>query len=156
MHSAYMHAFQEAQPEKVRLPGMQEFAAGLLSRQRIPSQQYMDPLGHIFQEFDKDNDGYLRPEELAAALRSRNVTITDEQAAMFIDVVDVTHTHKVNQAEFRDLVLHMAAADLHSRQQEHNSSCDSQWIACSWEDNEEIQLRLQNWTQNILRHQDVA
>lgn len=48
-HSAFLHAFQEAQPEKVRLPGMQEFASGLLSRSRIPSQQYMDPLAHIFQ-----------------------------------------------------------------------------------------------------------
>jgi hypothetical protein len=49
MHDAFVHAFQEAQPEKVRLPGMQEFASGLLARARIPSQQYMDPLAHIFQ-----------------------------------------------------------------------------------------------------------
>lgn len=37
------------------------------------------------QEFDKDSDGHLEPKELAAALRSRNVIITDEQAQMFID-----------------------------------------------------------------------
>lgn len=47
-HSAFLHAFQEAQPEKARVPGMQEFASAILARSRIPSQQYSDPLKHIF------------------------------------------------------------------------------------------------------------
>ena len=52
----------------------------LLARQRIPSGQYSDPLGHIFSEFDRDKDGSLTALEVAEALRSRNVDITDEQA----------------------------------------------------------------------------
>lgn len=47
-HEAFLHAFQESQPERARVPGMQEFASALLSRSRIPSQQYSDPLKHIF------------------------------------------------------------------------------------------------------------
>jgi hypothetical protein len=47
-HSAFLHAFQEAKPEKARVPGMQEFASAILARSRIPSQQYTDPLKHIF------------------------------------------------------------------------------------------------------------
>jgi hypothetical protein len=49
MHAAFLHAFQEAQPERARIPGMQEFASAILARARIPSQQYNDPLFHIFQ-----------------------------------------------------------------------------------------------------------
>jgi hypothetical protein len=48
-HEAFLHAFQEAQPERARIAGMQEFASALLSRSRIPSQQYSDPLKHIFE-----------------------------------------------------------------------------------------------------------
>ena len=47
-HSAFLHAFQEAKPEKARIVGMQEFASAILARSRIPSQQYSDPLKHIF------------------------------------------------------------------------------------------------------------
>jgi hypothetical protein len=52
----------------------------LLARQRIPSGQYSDPLSHIFDEFDRNHDGALSASEVAAALRSRQVEITDEQA----------------------------------------------------------------------------
>jgi Ca2+-binding EF-hand superfamily protein len=52
----------------------------LLARQRIPSGQYSNPLGHIFDEFDTDRDGLLTAHEVAEALRSRQVEITDEQA----------------------------------------------------------------------------
>ena len=55
-------------------------APQLLARQRIPSGAYADPLGHIFDEFDADRDGALSAHEVAQALRSRNVAITDEQA----------------------------------------------------------------------------
>lgn len=49
IHEAYLGAFQAAQPESVRIRGMQEFASAILARSRIPSQAYTDPLGHIFQ-----------------------------------------------------------------------------------------------------------
>ena len=87
-------------------------AAQILARQRIPSQQYSDPLAHIFSEFDRDGDGFLTAHEVAAALRSRDVEISDEQAALFVDAVNPEH--RVPRAAWRDLLLHMAAADLHS------------------------------------------
>ena len=40
---------------------------------------------HIFNEFDTDGDGHITAHEVAAALRSRNVNISDEQAEMFVD-----------------------------------------------------------------------
>lgn len=48
-HTAYLDAFTAAQPESVRIRGMQEFASAILARARIPSQAYVDPLAHIFQ-----------------------------------------------------------------------------------------------------------
>lgn len=48
-HTAYLDAFTAAQPESVRIRGMQEFASAILARARIPSQAYTDPLAHIFQ-----------------------------------------------------------------------------------------------------------
>lgn len=59
----------------------------LLARSRIPSQQYTDPLMHIFDEFDRDKNGHLSAAEVAAALQSRDVKISEEQAQMFIEGV---------------------------------------------------------------------
>jgi Ca2+-binding EF-hand superfamily protein len=53
-------------------------------RRRIPSTTYNDPLDHIFTEFDEDGDGHLTSEEIATALKSRNVDITPEQIKEFI------------------------------------------------------------------------
>lgn len=145
-HSAYLHAFQEAQPEKARVPGMQEFASAILARSRIPSQQYSDPLLHIFQEFDTNNDGCLTASEVGQALRSRDVHVTDEQVEMFIDAVDLTHSHTVQASEFRDLVLHMAAADLHSRK----SQFEGEWVRCSLESDDEIQEKLKSWIDHLM------
>jgi hypothetical protein len=49
-HEAFMHAMEAARPRAMRLPGMQEFAASLWGRRSIPSQNYSDPLDHIFTE----------------------------------------------------------------------------------------------------------
>jgi len=46
---------------------------------------YQDPLEHIFSEFDEDQDGYLNAADVTAALGSRNVNITPEQAQMFLE-----------------------------------------------------------------------
>lgn len=145
-HSAYLHAFQEAQPERARVPGMQEFASAILARSKIPSQQYSDPLLHIFQEFDTNNDGCLTASEVGQALRSRDVHVTDEQVEMFIDAVDLTHSHTVQASEFRDLVLHMAAADLHSRK----SQFEGEWVRCSLESDDEIQEKLKSWIDHLM------
>jgi len=42
-------------------------------------------LEHIFSEFDEDQDGYLNAADVTAALGSRNVNITPEQAQMFLE-----------------------------------------------------------------------
>ncbi len=52
-------------------------------RRNISSHQ--DPLDHIFSEFDEDHDGYLRADDVTAALGSRNVDITPKQAQMFLE-----------------------------------------------------------------------
>lgn len=40
---------------------------------------------HIFDEFDMDRNGHLSAAEVAAALQSRGVKISPEQAQMFIE-----------------------------------------------------------------------
>jgi len=39
----------------------------------------------IFDEFDRDRDGHLSAAELAAALRSRKVDISEEVVQQFIE-----------------------------------------------------------------------
>ena len=41
-------------------------------------------LDTLFDEFDKDSDGHLTAAEIASALNSRGVLITEQEAAMFI------------------------------------------------------------------------
>lgn len=41
-------------------------------------------LDTLFDEFDKDGDGHLTAAEIASALNSRGVLITEQEAAMFI------------------------------------------------------------------------
>ncbi|KAL4435913.1 hypothetical protein ABPG77_000675 [Micractinium sp. CCAP 211/92] len=156
MHAAFMNAYGQSH-HGPRIKGMQEFAGALLARQRIPSGAYSDPLSHIFDEFDQDRDGALTAAEVAAALRSRQVDITDEQAAMFVDVVDMEH-HAISRDEFRELIMHMAAADLHSRRAAHAAGeggaaaagQEGEWVMSSWEQDEEIVSKLKSWTDNIM------
>lgn len=57
----------------------------VLQRRRIPSSTLTDPLMRIFDEFDRDRDGHLSAAELAAALRSRKVDISEEVVQQFIE-----------------------------------------------------------------------
>ena len=41
-------------------------------------------LDTLFDEFDMDRDGHLTAAEIASALNSRGVLITEQEAAMFI------------------------------------------------------------------------
>lgn len=65
-------------------------------------------------------------------------------------VVDLTDSHRVSQADFRELILHMAAADLHGRKTDHYENCDGEWETCSLEGHEEIQLKLGSWLDKIM------
>ncbi len=47
-HDAFHRAFDDAKPGQAKVPGLQEFAAAIWDRRRIPSRQ--DPLIHIFDE----------------------------------------------------------------------------------------------------------
>lgn len=146
-HAAFMSAYGQSH-HGPHIKGMQEFAGALLARQRIPSGQYADPLGHIFDEFDKDRSGTLSAEEVAEALRSRNVNITDKQAEMFIDAVDFQR-HAITKDEFRELIMHMAAADLHSRRSAQQQD-GQEWVMSSWEQDEEIVTKLKSWTDHLM------
>jgi hypothetical protein len=64
--------------------------------------------------------------------------------------VDLTQTHQVHQSEFRDFILHMAAADLHSRKVMHDPSQAGDWVKCTLESDDEIQERLKSWVDNIM------
>lgn len=114
-HSAFMHAMEATQNPSMRAPGLQEFAAAIWERRRrIPSQTYNDPLQHIFTEFDHDSDGHLTAAEVAAALSSRGVQVTEAQVQMYIEAVDNNNNHTVERGEFADLIFSMATASLTS------------------------------------------
>lgn len=49
--------------------------------------------------------------------------------------------NKVKHSEFRELIVHMAAADLQSRKLSH----EGPWPTCSLESDEEIQQSLEVW-----------
>lgn len=115
-HEAFMHAFEHAKPEDLRIPGIQQFAAALWERRRhIPSQTYADPLDHIFSEFDRQGRGVLTAAEVAAALRSRGVSADEKLMQRFIEAVDKSGSHTLGRQQFADFILHLAAADLRSQ-----------------------------------------
>ena len=87
MHESFMHAYENSLSSLCRIEGMQTFAGGMLARAQIPSQQYYDPLAHIFDEFDTDGSKTLSAGEVGKALRSRDVEITDAQVRMFVRAV---------------------------------------------------------------------
>lgn len=111
VEESFRQAYRNSQADTICVPGLQEFAGSIWARRRIASS-YQDPLDHIFSEFDEDQDGYLNAADVTAALSSRNVNITPEQAQMFLEVSDVDSDHVVGKHEFADFIFHMAAADL--------------------------------------------
>lgn len=119
-------AFKSAYRQSARMPeglvdgvainGMQQFAAAIWDRQRhIPSAK-ADPLTRIFAAFDTDRDGHLTAKEVAAALRSRNVDLTEAIVQKFIEASDADSNTTVEKDEFASLILHMASADLRSKE----------------------------------------
>lgn len=111
VEESFRQAYRNSQADTICVPGLQEFAGSIWARRRNISS-YQDPLEHIFSEFDEDQDGYLNAEDVTAALGSRNVNITPEQAQIFLEVSDVDSDHVVGKHEFADFIFHMAAADL--------------------------------------------
>eukprot|EP00195_Chlamydomonas_chlamydogama_P011412 CAMPEP_0202901934 /NCGR_PEP_ID=MMETSP1392-20130828/15408_1 /ASSEMBLY_ACC=CAM_ASM_000868 /TAXON_ID=225041 /ORGANISM="Chlamydomonas chlamydogama, Strain SAG 11-48b" /LENGTH=153 /DNA_ID=CAMNT_0049588597 /DNA_START=249 /DNA_END=710 /DNA_ORIENTATION=- len=115
-HSAFHRAFEDAKPAKMRVPGLQEFAAAIWERRRaIPSQH--DPLLHIFDEFDTNGDGVLTASEIAAAMRSRGVTVSTEQVQGLIEAFEEKKAHMIVRQEWPDFVYSLTVADLHAKDQ---------------------------------------
>ena len=116
MHESFMHAYENSLSSLCRIEGMQTFAGGMLARAQIPSQQYYDPLAHIFDEFDTDGSKTLSAGEVGKALRSRDVEITDAQVRMFVRAVFGEGVTEVRRGDFKELVMHMAMADFECSQ----------------------------------------
>lgn len=111
-HDAFMQAVQQSKPAS-RISGLQEFAAAIWERKRrIPSTTYNDPLQHLFNEFDLDNDGCLTAAEVAAALQQRNVEVTEEVVQRYIDEIDTNNNGTVERHEWEHFIFHMASVDL--------------------------------------------
>lgn len=95
-------------PPPFKIKGLEEFASAIWERRKhIPSQSYGDPLIRLFDEFDKDHDGKLTAAEVSAALQSRQVELTEEQAQLFIDAIDGEPHHCASREDFPVLVFHM-------------------------------------------------
>lgn len=125
VEETFRQAYRNSQAAAICVPGLQEFAGSIWARRRNSSSG-QDPLDHIFSEFDQDGDGYLNASDVTAALSSRNVDVTPEQAQMFLEVSDVDNDHKVGRHEFADFIFHMAAADLAHSSQPQQEGTDAQ------------------------------
>lgn len=128
----------------IQLNGIQQFAAAIWDRQRnIPTQGRKDPLERIFDSFDTDHDGHLSPSEIAAALRSRGVDLTEDIARKFVEASDADNNETVEKSEFAALIVHMASADLRVKQLNDNEVllplCEGD-CEIDWDDNGEIRL----------------
>lgn len=158
MHESFMHAYENSLASLCRIEGMQTFAGGMLARAQIPSQQYVDPLSHIFDEFDTDGNKVLAAAEVGRALRSRDVGITDDQVEMFIKAVFGEGATEVRRENFKELVMHMAMADFECAQmcgdvfsgEEGKAEGAVQAVApqpkmCTFESDEDLQSDLESW-----------
>jgi hypothetical protein len=155
MHESFMHAYENSLSSLCRIPGMQSFAGGMLSRAKIPSQQYIDPLSHIFDEFDTDGNGILSATEVGEALRSREVQITDEQVRMFVRAIlggDGSNA-LVGRDNFKDLIMHMAAADFECAQvcgEVFGEEIPRGPTVCTFESDDEVNKALEAWRDGLL------
>lgn len=163
MHEAFLHAFEISRPEQCRIPGMQEFASAILAREKIPSQQYSDPLGHIFDEVDSNGDSRLSAREVGQALRSHDIEITDDQVSMFMKALRRVRGKEnaspsssseedvcVEKKDFRDLIVHMAAADFQCSQLCENSFETESVTSCTIESDDDVQRTLEAWRSTLL------
>eukprot|EP00798_Chlamydomonas_sp_ICE-L_P016931 gene16931-23201_t len=95
------------------VPGLQEFAAAVMQRRRaIPSPTFKDPLLHMFDEFDADNDGILSANEIASALRSYGVDVHTDQVQQYISMFEESKALTISRNKFPEFVYSMSIADL--------------------------------------------
>lgn len=150
---SFKQAFQNSAPPiipgdvaGIALNGIQQFAAAIWDRQRnIPSQGQKAPLERIFDAFDVDRDGHLSPAEVAAALRSRGVDITEATARKFVEASDTDNNETVERYQFSTLIILMASADLRLKQSlDINDNlmpmCQDEDCEIIWDDNGEVRM----------------
>uniref|UniRef100_A0A7S0WWR4 EF-hand domain-containing protein n=1 Tax=Chlamydomonas leiostraca TaxID=1034604 RepID=A0A7S0WWR4_9CHLO len=114
-HAAFHNAFEASKPNKMKVAGLQEFAAAIWDRRRRIPSATSDPLLHLFKEFDTDNDGLLTAEEIAKAFSSHGVTITETQVKSLIDEFEEGREHDIKLDEWVDFVYSLAVSDLHAK-----------------------------------------
>ncbi|KAF5838917.1 hypothetical protein DUNSADRAFT_2008 [Dunaliella salina] len=117
LQNAFHAAYEQTKPAALRVPGLQEFAAAIWQRRRaIPSQSYVDPLMHLFQEFDTDNDGVLESEEIASAFQSHGVQISAQQIQELIIAYENGREYVIKREEWPEFVHSLATSDLHVKE----------------------------------------
>eukprot|EP00963_Diacronema_lutheri_P002009 scaffold128_cov328-Pavlova_lutheri.AAC.60 len=98
---------------KLRIPGLQEFAGQQwLMRRRVPKSVFKDPLERLFEDFDEDGNGVINLSELVAALQSKSVEITEEQARELLHSADTNCDGAIDLAEFKTMIFALAKQDL--------------------------------------------
>lgn len=70
-------------------------------------------------------------------------------AEMFVESVDMER-RAISKDEFRELIMHMAAADLHSRRSQHAADDKGDWQMSSWEEDDQIVAKLKSWTDHLM------
>ena len=62
--------------------------------------QEIEKFKHMFEEYDKDNSGFLTKQEIKDALKEANVSISIEELDKIVDQLDVDNNDMINYTEF--------------------------------------------------------
>ncbi|KAG6750638.1 hypothetical protein POTOM_045146 [Populus tomentosa] len=76
-----------------------------LMARKIKENDADDELKEAFKVFDKDQDGYISPNELRHAMISLGEQLTDKELELMIQVADLDGDGRVNYEEFMRMML---------------------------------------------------
>jgi hypothetical protein len=89
---------------------------------------------------------------VSSALQSRRVDISDDQVTMFMAALRYEEP-VVKKEQFRDLIVHMAAADFQCSQllkMEESGAEGETSTVCTFESDEDVQRTLEAWRDSLL------